>query len=151
MCIPQKLDSVTLPFVSEFKLLYQERFERTGIDWDNYRISVFEFSNDESPLLANRANKIVFFNPTRASELELSQSELMALFAHEIGHLVDSTRTDEDGNGDPSSEREYNADNFALELGLGEYLLSGLIKINEVTTITPTDRLQRIERRLSVN
>ena len=148
MCIPKRLNAVSDSFVIQFYSNFHERFEDLSIEWDSYKISVFEDKTDEGPMTSNYSGKIVFFYPASVEQLNLSTDELIALFAHEIGHFVDSTGVDNYGNVKPSIEREYNADDFAQNLGLGGELLSGLQKIKAHFPIQPEDRLQRIEQHM---
>lgn len=148
MCIPKRLNAVSDPFVIQFYSNFHEKFEELSIEWDSYHISIFKDKTDEGPMTSNYSGKIVFYYPASVEQLNLSTDEQIALFAHEIGHLVDPTDVDKDGIVKPSAEREYNADNFAIKLGVGSNLLSGLKKIDTRLPIHPEDRLNRIEQQL---
>lgn len=66
----------------------------------------------------------IFYNEAKADELGLTEEERFACIAHEIGHYRDNTPL----NGS-SQEREYNADDFATQLGLRLPLISALEKM----------------------
>jgi len=67
---------------------------------------------------------VVCFNQTKWRELGFTNDELEAMLAHEIGHAVDTLpRTD-----DTQSERENNADDFAIAHNFGSSLCSALKK-----------------------
>lgn len=68
---------------------------------------------------------VIAINEEVCIKLKLTQEEQHAMLAHEIGHILDKTQRL------PNDQliREYNADQFAIDLGLSQELKSGLEKI----------------------
>ena len=65
----------------------------------------------------------IYFNTEIWRKHSLSEYELFALLAHEIGHSIDTTDRNK------RDEREVNADIFAIQLGFKTSLISGLQKL----------------------
>lgn len=71
-------------------------------------------------------DNIIFYDESLCHTYQLSAEECIACIAHELGHLLDKTPK---LNNMPTEEREYNADNYACQLGLAEDLASALNKM----------------------
>lgn len=69
--------------------------------------------------------KYIWYNERKANRLGLTQSERFACIAHELGHIFDTS----DRWDTPQQTREMNADQFAVELGLGNSMISALEKL----------------------
>ena len=69
-------------------------------------------------------SNVIFYNEEECDRIKLTEEERYALLAHELGHYYDSTSRELG-----QQLRENNADDFAVRLGLGDYLVSGLDKI----------------------
>ena len=69
--------------------------------------------------------QVITINEQVCLHLNLTQEKQYAIIAHEIGHILDDTARQ------PNNQliRECNADQFAVNLGLSQYLISGLEKI----------------------
>lgn len=69
-----------------------------------------------------RLGNVVYISPEEVGRLGLSDTEMLATIAHEIGHIVYSTC-----NWQPDCEER--ADSFAADLGLGTQMISAIEKI----------------------
>jgi len=87
----------------------------------------------------------IFYNERKCNEIGLTDEERFSFIAHELGHFYDTT----DRNGGNQQDREINADNFAVKLGLGEYLLSALKKLSIVFSGVDKERIDERIRILS--
>lgn len=85
-------------------------------------IHLFDFSerNFFFKIVAN----IIAYHERNCDELNLSKEERFAMIAHEFGHLILVPMEEED-----FLKRELYADDMAVQLGLKNHLVSGLIKI----------------------
>lgn len=72
--------------------------------------------------LMGRVGNTVFFSPEEVGKIGLTDVEILAALAHEVGHIVYNTR-----GWDPDCEER--ADTLAAELGLGSQMISALEKI----------------------
>jgi len=78
------------------------------------------FERDE--VFASSAN-VIYYNESKADELKLTEEERFACIAHEIGHFKDKTSRDH------HLQRECNADEFAVNIGLRVPMISALEKL----------------------
>ena len=69
--------------------------------------------------------KTIWYNKEKVDQLGLSQSECFACISHELGHFLDQC----DRWATPQQTREINADQLAVELGLGKSLQTALGKL----------------------
>ena len=69
--------------------------------------------------------KTIWYNKEKVDQLGLSQSECFACISHELGHFLDPS----DRWATPQQTREINADQLAVELGLGKSLQTALDKL----------------------
>lgn len=101
---------------------------------------------ENDPFATNTTMKplIIAINEKVCQILDLTLQEQYAMIAHEIGHIIDNTPKEKN-----SKSREYNADQFAVKLGLSQELKTGLEKIigsgnylNESKDIT--ERIKRL-------
>ena len=67
----------------------------------------------------------IWYNKEKVDQLGLSQSECFACISHELGHFLDPS----DRWATPQQTREINADQLAVELGLGKSLQTALGKL----------------------
>ena len=70
-------------------------------------------------------SKSFWYNKEKVDQLGLSQSECFACISHELGHFLDPS----DRWATPQQTREINADQLAVELGLGKSLQTALGKL----------------------
>mgnify|MGYP003112872315 CR=1 FL=1 len=70
---------------------------------------------------------VIAINEIVCKKLDFTEEEQHAMIAHEIGHILDQSPRQEN----IQLDREYNADKFAIELGLSKELKTGLVKIIE--------------------
>lgn len=71
------------------------------------------------------SGNILYYDEFLCRKFNLTDDDCIACIAHEIGHLIDSTQRTEN-NGE---EREFNADKYVYQLGLGHNLISALNKM----------------------
>lgn len=93
----------------------------------------------DSPFEINGKN--IYYNENIINACGLTENESYACIAHELGHAFDHTPI-------YSTNREYNADQFAKELKLGQELISVLKKFKNTfpdKKIDFTERIQRLE------
>lgn len=69
----------------------------------------------------------IAYSKINCRNLNLTEKEQYSMIGHEIGHIFDTTIRDEGDN----LNRKINADVMAVQLGLKESLISGLIKIRD--------------------
>ncbi|MHA6281111.1 hypothetical protein ACXYMT_13100 [Salinimicrobium sp. CAU 1759] len=98
----------------------------------------------EDPFAANKLFQpaMVAINEQVCQQLELTQEEQYAMIAHEIGHVLDNSPRQENNY----LEREYNADQFTINLGLSNELKAGLEKV--VNSGNYSKERQDIEERI---
>lgn len=125
---------------SEFVEGLSEKSEEFLIVLPEDRQSGFFYSEDFMAI----NSRMVFYNATKCDEFGLALEERYACLAHELGHYYDPTLRELQ----QQQLREENADNFAVELGLGRYLASALEKIQEAvdegTRMLIQERIDRL-------
>ncbi|MDE6143261.1 MAG: hypothetical protein K2F94_04215 [Muribaculaceae bacterium] len=72
--------------------------------------------------IMGRIGNVVYFSEEEVSRIGLSDVEILASLAHEVGHIVYNTR-----NWD--IDCEHRADMLAAEIGLGSQMISAIDKI----------------------
>lgn len=80
-----------------------------------------ESENEYHDLMGRVAN-IIYYSPEEVGRIGLTDSEILAALAHEVGHIAYNTR----GWQQFCEER---ADTFAAELGLGRQMVSAIERI----------------------
>lgn len=107
-----KIETITICFINE-------QHKRYGFVGDANEPFVTNTKiNNPTPI---GMNEIV------CGQLKLTQEEIFAMIAHEIGHILDKTLREANNQ----LERELNADQFAIKLNLSNQLKSGLEKFIE--------------------
>lgn len=85
-------------------------------------------------------------------ELSFSEEELMACIAHEIGHIIYAFHAEYNDADEPM--KEFVADRYALEIGLGKELYTTLEKLMEYNKVVGIDtkmvrwRMDFVQQRL---
>lgn len=90
-----------------FRTLQKNDFEDPMITWSN----------------------IIEYSPDVCEKLQLTNNEILAMFAHEIGHILDTKNPNVQDDEIARENREIAADSMAQVLGLGDALASGLYKL----------------------
>lgn len=109
--------------VEKFLNLYNSTLNHfTG--GDNRTVTFHSLPPDENQFrdIIVRLRNDIYISPEEVGRLGLSDPELFAALAHEIGHILYSSRP----FGDDAEQR---ADTFAFELGLGRQMISVIEKI----------------------
>ena len=70
---------------------------------------------------------LITINEPLCEQLKFTKEEKYAMITHEIGHILDKTVRENNNQ----LNREFNADQFSINLGLSKELKSGLEKIIE--------------------
>lgn len=78
-----------------------------------------------TPFANNRATSVIVKVPEECDHFSFTEDEMIAMMAHELGHLLDNTRIESPG----CMEMEVNADHFAVILGLKDALSFALQKM----------------------
>ena len=114
-------------FINEFLEKYSEIIAQFDAGGTVYQIGTeesFLFScsliNDFTPF--GKSDNRIAMNATMCAQYDLSDEEKSAMLFHEIGHIL--INITEDG-----FEKEHAADKYAIEVGLGEALGTGLQKL----------------------
>ena len=105
-------------------------------------IIIYQTKSGNSPFEARKDAKLIFYNASVCTMMELTDEEQYACITHEIGHLLDETPLPEGQT--TSEEREFNADKKVIELGLQEHLISALRKFNPEAELT-AKRIQLLQ------
>lgn len=128
---PQNI-KVFKSFVDQFEKIINETVNCetitiSGINEQHKYFNAVAKKND--PFATNPVldQSIIAINEQICLQLKLSPEEQYAMIAHEIGHILD-TNPREINN---QLNREYNADQFAINLNLTKELKTGLEKIIE--------------------
>lgn len=74
--------------------------------------------------MMGRVGSIIYYSPQEVRKIGLSDTEMLAALAHEVGHIVYNTRGWQ-------PDQEQRADSFAADLGLGTQMISAIEKIIE--------------------
>ena len=124
---PQNID-VFESFFGEFEEvndIFNDDIEILGINEQHILFSAVATKDD--PFATNTSIKpvCIAINEQICQKLDLTQKEQYAMIAHEIGHILDSSPREENNQ----LGREFNADLFAVKLGLSKELKTGLEKI----------------------
>lgn len=138
-------------FLNEFRQLLEVQIrQKRGTELtvlvgntDNPKLNA-RVSIQEDPFSTNtgfREPPILINEPT-CDTLRLNHRELYAFIAHEFGHILDDTP-----RGNDQLEREINADQTSVELGLTQELISGLQKLVDSGLFAAQDQsiLSRIQ------
>lgn len=72
--------------------------------------------------IMGRVGNVIYHSEKEVGHIGLSDTEVLAALAHEIGHIVYNTRGWQ-------RDQEERADSFAAELGLGNQMISAIEKI----------------------
>ena len=72
--------------------------------------------------IMGRVGNVIYHSEVEVGKSGLSDTEVLAALAHEIGHIVYNTRGWQ-------QDQEERADSFAAELGLGAQMISAIEKI----------------------
>lgn len=86
-----------------------------------------------NPSVTVAGNNLIVYNQSFIDNLGLSDKEVLACIAHEIGHHIKREALD----GKESSEKETACDSVAEELGLAFYMATALCKMSDI--INPKD------------
>ena len=126
---PQNIEVFEL-FVKQFEIKINEIIteETITIFGINERHELFHYvASKNDPFATNpiMTPLVVAINEQVCTNLKLIQEEKNAMIAHEIGHILDKTPIDINCQ----LKREYNADQFAINLNLFNELKTGLEKI----------------------
>jgi Zn-dependent protease with chaperone function len=128
---PQKIE-IFKSFVDQFEKEIDENFNEDtctifGINEQHPLFSAIANSTD--PCAYNRIVKplSIAINEKVIQQLKLTNEEQYAMIAHEIGHILDKTPRDMNNQ----LIREFNADQFAVNLNLTKELKTGLEKLIE--------------------
>ncbi len=72
--------------------------------------------------IMGRVSNVIYYSEEEVGRIGLSDTEVLAALAHEIGHIVYNTRGWQ-------RDQEERADSFAAELGLGTQMIAAIEKI----------------------
>lgn len=72
---------------------------------------------------------IIEYSSEVCERLHLTKNEILAMFAHEVGHILDTKNPNVQNDEIARENREIAADSMAQVLGLGDALASGLYKL----------------------
>ena len=112
-----------LPIVDSFLRMYgdllQERFG--NVDFDIEILPLRDEENSFGDVLV-RLGKKIYISESQTGFLGLSEPELYAAIAHELGHILYNTTP-------WAPDSENRADTLAAELGLGTQMISVIEKI----------------------
>lgn len=117
------LNKYELPIVDAFIRLYGEAIaERFGSE--SYDVEFLPLADEENEYgdLLVRLGKRIYISERQTGRLGLSEPELFAAIAHELGHIFYRTHP-------WAYDAENRADSMAAELGLGRQMISVIEKI----------------------
>lgn len=89
-------------------------------------VQQLELASNDSPYICDVQNSEIMRSDCICSTCNFTQEEEFALIAHELGHLNVKLNNIKCNN---TQEEEYKADEYAVNLGLGNELESALEKI----------------------
>lgn len=112
-----------LPIVDSFIRLFGEAANGAAPHFDK-EIEFRKLSKEENDYsdIMGRVGRTVYISMEEAGKIGLTDSELLASIAHEVGHIVYNTRSWQ-------IDCEERADAYAAELGLGRQMISTIEKI----------------------
>lgn len=114
-----------IPHVSAFIRLYGESLEKLACNFE--RPIVFKRLNKTENRyhdIMARLGQTIYISEEEVGKLGLTDPEILAVIAHEIGHVIYSTNSWQ-----PYCEER--ADSVAADLGLGKQMISAIEKIIE--------------------
>lgn len=114
-----------IEIVDVFIRLFSDALRETVTHYDNDIVfkRLPDEENDYRDIMG-RVGNTVYFSEKEVGRIGLSDSEVLAALAHEIGHIVYNTRGWQ-------QDSEQRADMLAAELGLGTQMISAIEKILE--------------------
>ena len=112
-----------IPIVGSFLRLYGEALEER-FDNEDFEVEILPLSEAENHYgdILVRLGKKIFISERRTGEIGLTEPEMFAAIAHELGHIFYHTRAWD-------VDAENRADTLAAELGLGSQMISVIEKI----------------------
>ncbi|MCM1152652.1 MAG: hypothetical protein NC328_03240 [Muribaculum sp.] len=112
-----------IPVVNAFLRLYGETLQKKFADSD-ITINFLPLHDDENTYhdILARLNKQIYLSETEIGRLGLTNPEIFAAIAHELGHILYHTHP-------WGYDAETRADTLAAELGLGTQMISVIEKI----------------------
>lgn len=121
----QLINIDNLPIVDSFIRLYGEQVEKFGSHYKrDIEFHILRKDQNEFSDIMGRISNRIYLSPEEVGRIGLSDPEILASLAHEIGHIIYNTHSWE-------FDCEQRADSLAAELGLGSQMICAIEKILE--------------------
>lgn len=112
-----------IEIVDSFIRLFGDVLNETASHYEGpIEFRLLKDSDNEYNDIMVRMGNTVYYSPTETARLGLTDAEILASLAHEVGHIVYNTRGWD-------SDCEERADMLAAQLGLGKQMISSIEKI----------------------
>lgn len=119
----QLINSDNIPIVDSFIRLYGDVLSDKISHYDgDIQFRILKKEDNDYQDIMGRIGRTIYISPEEVGRIGLSDPEILAAIAHEIGHIVYHTHAWQ-------SDCEQRADMLAAELGLGSQMISAIEKI----------------------
>lgn len=112
-----------IEIVDAFVHMFGDEIERLAPHYNgDIEFRLLRKSENEYHDLMGRVGNVIYYSEEEVGAIGLTDTEVLAALAHEVGHIVYNTRGWQ-------QDKEERADMLATELGLGTQMIAALEKI----------------------